>query len=213
MAAARFTITANLVDLIGPGADWRKAVAVVTTNLGAGAGVAGAGGELGLGDGRVTVAQDGSLSASVVDPNDASLNVTGFAYTLHVSVPVAASMVRGRGAVRQTYSFGPFVPDASGPITTWRNQFDTPAVDPVWRDGFRAEMEDIRDEAAAIVDGLVPLRIRSDVASPYAYIGTAPVGTADADTGWLVSRIHLTAHETQTATGAWDDRAVLPYES
>ena len=364
MAAARFTITANLVDLIGPGADWRKAVAVVTTNLGAGAGVAGAGGELGLGDGRVTVAQDGSLSASVVDPNDASLNVTGFAYTLHVSVPVAASMVRGRGAVRQTYSFGPFVPDASGPITTWRNQFDTPAVDPVWRDGFRAEMEDIRDEVAAIVDGfdpgggggggdippevtwdvdgtpglhvsgeagheawvtadtisvglpdgglatlspgvmftarsghdettgvtyssaaaegggsagavlflstdawdaetswsgslilthpvdgesflrapvegaeeapatiatrewvetvtvpapptggLVPLRIRSDVASPYAYIGTAPVGTADADTGWLVSRIHLTAHETQTATGAWDDRAVLPYES
>ena len=55
--------------------------------------------------------------------------------------------------------------------------------------------------------------VRSDVASPYAYIGTAPVGTADADAGWLVSRIHLTAHETQTATGAWDDRAVLPYES
>ena len=61
--------------------------------------------------------------------------------------------------------------------------------------------------------GDTPAVIRSDVASPYAYIGTAPVGTADADAGWLVSRIHLTAHETQTATGAWDDRAVLPYES
>lgn len=73
--------------------------------------------------------------------------------------------------------------------------------------------EALRDEVAATVDGLVPLRVRSDVASPYAYIGTAPVGTADAGTGWLVSRIHLTAHETQTATGAWDDRAVLPYES
>lgn len=204
MAAARFTVTANLVDLIGPGADWRKAVAVVTTNLGAGAGVAGAGGELGLGDGRVTVAQDGSASMMLIDPNDASLNATGFAYTLHVSVPMAASMVQGRGAVRQTYSFGPFVPTASGPITTWRDQFDTPAVDPTWRDGFRAEMD-------AIVDGLAPLRIRSDVASPYAYIGTAPVGTADADTGWLVARIHLTAHETQTATGAWDDRATLTY--
>lgn len=58
-----------------------------------------------------------------------------------------------------------------------------------------------------------PLMIRSDVASPYAYIGTAPVGTADADTGWRVSRIHLTAHDTHTATGAWDDRAGLPYES
>lgn len=82
-----------------------------------------------------------------------------------------------------------------------------------WGSTFRTEMEALRDEAAAIVDGLVPLRIRSDVASPYAYIGTAPVGTADADTGWLASRIHLTAHETHTATGAWDDRAVLPYES
>ena len=57
----------------------------------------------------------------------------------------------------------------------------------------------------------VPLRVRSDVASPYAFIGTAPVGTADADTGWLVSRIHLTAHETQTATGAWEDHATLTY--
>ena len=53
--------------------------------------------------------------------------------------------------------------------------------------------------------------VRSDVASPYAYIGTAPIGTSEADPGWLVSRIHLTNQTTQTATGAWEDHATLTY--
>lgn len=53
--------------------------------------------------------------------------------------------------------------------------------------------------------------VRSDVAGAYAYMGTAPVGLADADDGWTVARIHLTGHTTTTGAGAWDDRLTLTY--
>lgn len=53
--------------------------------------------------------------------------------------------------------------------------------------------------------------VRSDVAGAYAYMGTAPVGLADADDGWTVARIHLTGHTTTTGAGAWGDRLTLTY--
>ena len=79
------------------------------------------------------------------------------------------------------------------------------------------------DYAVQIQDGVVgftPLPdgggsgsglVRSDVAGAYAYMGTAPVGLADADDGWTVARIHLTGHTTTTGAGAWDDRLTLTY--
>ena len=210
--ATYYTVTGSLGGFMSPGTNLASLVVVVTTNLD-GPVVDTTGNRVALGDVEVPVRANGDISVSLLPTDSADTNVSGWSYWLNVGYRTSIAKVDGRGATRDVARLGPFPLTADSTLAELSVHFDTPAVDPIWRDGFRGEMETLRDEVAAIVDGLVPLRIRSDVASPYAYIGAAPVGTADADTGWLVSRIHLTAHETQTATGAWDDRAVLPYES
>lgn len=146
MAVQRFAVTASLLELVG-GGDWRDASARVETNLAPGAGVWATGGELGLGDGWAEISSAGVVKMSLVDPADPSLAVTGLQYTLIVTVPVASADVRSR-----SYRWGPFAPDSDGPITQWADQFDTPALTPQWRDGFRAEMDGVLAAAEAARD-------------------------------------------------------------
>jgi len=56
--------------------------------------------------------------------------------------------------------------------------------------------------------------VQSAFASPYHYIGRAPVGTATNASGWAIARIEVASDGSTTtlhATGAWTNRASLSY--
>ena len=56
--------------------------------------------------------------------------------------------------------------------------------------------------------------VKSAFAAPYNYIGRAPLGTADGDATWDISRIEVASDGSTTvlnATGAWSNRASLSY--
>ena len=56
--------------------------------------------------------------------------------------------------------------------------------------------------------------VQSAFASPYSYIGRAPVGTSTTASGWDIARIEVAADGSTTtlnSTGAWASRASLTY--
>ena len=56
--------------------------------------------------------------------------------------------------------------------------------------------------------------VQSAFASPYHYIGRAPVGTSTTASGWDIARIEVAADGSTTtlnSTGAWSSRASLSY--
>ncbi len=56
--------------------------------------------------------------------------------------------------------------------------------------------------------------VKSAFAAPYNYIGRAPLGTADGDATWDITRIEVASDGSTTvlnATGAWSNRASLSY--
>lgn len=55
--------------------------------------------------------------------------------------------------------------------------------------------------------------VRSDVSSPYAYMGTSNRGVLESAPFWKIHRIHMTNQTTEVAFGAWVDRLTLTYES
>jgi hypothetical protein len=56
--------------------------------------------------------------------------------------------------------------------------------------------------------------VQAAFASPYSYIGRAPLGTATTSSGWDITRIEVASDGSTTtlnATGAWSNRASLSY--
>jgi hypothetical protein len=56
--------------------------------------------------------------------------------------------------------------------------------------------------------------VQAAFASPYSYIGRAPLGTDTTSSGWDISRIEVASDGSTTvlnATGAWSNRASLSY--
>lgn len=56
--------------------------------------------------------------------------------------------------------------------------------------------------------------VQSAFASPYHYMGRAPIGTATSSTGWDIARIEVASDGSTTtlnATGSWSNRASLSY--
>ena len=56
--------------------------------------------------------------------------------------------------------------------------------------------------------------VRHAFVSPYSYTGTAADGTAEAFTGWTITRLQISSAGTTTkttATGAWSNRANLTF--
>ena len=173
--ATYYTVTGNLGGFMPPGTNMASLVAVVTTNLG-GPVVDTAGNRVALGDVDVPVQANGDISVSLLQTDSADTNVSGWSYWLNVGYRTAISKVGGRGVVRDVARLGPFPLTADSTLAELSVHFDTPAVDPTWRDGFRTEMETLRDEAAAIsglddVEGAVilldanpasPIRVQQD---------------------------------------------------
>jgi len=56
--------------------------------------------------------------------------------------------------------------------------------------------------------------VQSAFASPYHYLGRAPLGTSTTASGWDIARIEVASDgstTTSNATGAWSNRASLSY--
>ncbi len=56
--------------------------------------------------------------------------------------------------------------------------------------------------------------VQSAFASPYHYMGRAPIGTSTSSVGWDIARIEIDSNGSTTtlnSTGAWTNRASLSY--
>ena len=56
--------------------------------------------------------------------------------------------------------------------------------------------------------------VQSAFASPYHYMGRAPIGTSTSSTGWDIARIEIDSNGSTTtlnSSGAWSNRASLSY--
>jgi len=74
--------------------------------------------------------------------------------------------------------------------------------------------DEIWDLSSGGGGGSTSYLVQSAVASPYHYIGRAPLGTDTTDATWDISRIQVASDGSTTtlnATGAWTNRASLSY--
>lgn len=185
--ATRYAVTVDVGAIVGSGIDPAKVRAVVTTTLPQGAVVSDGAGSLLIGDGPVTLNPDGTGTLDLLDPNDPALNVTGWQYHLSLSAPASEPIVSGRGPVRIVHRVGPFAPNASGPIDTWRDQWDTPATTPSWRDGMVTLMDGKVAQAQAAQMGAVTAQAGAETALADAQaLVISDLGTTDGQTRALI---------------------------
>ena len=200
--ATRYTVTADLRAIVGDAVDLANVTAVVKTTLPRDAVVADASGALWLGDGRAPIV-NGVATLDLLDPTDPDLNASWQYWLVVTTIPAEATVNRTLPRM-QVHEVGPFVPDHSGPITDWADQFDTPAVSPEWRSGFRDEMEDLRDQSAANLAAQTDL---SQIDTPDALVGTL-IETPGSDTATALNAAYgrleytVTTDATIEAAGA-----------
>lgn len=166
--STKFTLTFNVADIVGGGVDPTHVSGYVATNLPPGAVVVDTTNSvLHVGDGPLTIASNGDVTVDLLQTNATDTNVANWRYVIHLLAPSHASMKAGRGQVTATYKVGPFAMTGNATLGELAGQFETPAVPLDWRDGFRTEMQDLRDESAANLDAQIDL---SQIATPDALI-------------------------------------------
>ena len=139
--AEQYPLTIPLALIVGPDVAARSPIVTVRTNLD-GIVTDTDSRRLHVGDGRATVSGD-VATVSLLQSDGAGTNVpSGWSYWLDISVSPTPQHGGGNGGDRVRRTLGPFVmPGAPTNIIDLAGQFDTPATDPVWRDGFRTEMD------------------------------------------------------------------------
>lgn len=138
--ASRYTLTVDLDGLLGD--ELTKVRAYVKTNLTRGAFVRDSvGNKIDLGDGLIVLDSAGLGTASLIDTASVDIDVDGLQYA------VVVEYVNPGSRDRELATLGWFSMTADANLADL--DLDNPGVTPTWRGSFTAEMEVLRDEAAA----------------------------------------------------------------
>lgn len=150
--AQHFTITADLNALTGS-LDLSRRLVVVTSNLPPDAVVVDkTNKKLHVGTGEFPIPADGVVVVSLLESDAADTNVTGIEYWLETETILPSVGNRGRRSKATPVRLGPFkvTKNANLADADMVAQFETPATSPSWRDGFKTEMEAVKELAQTV---------------------------------------------------------------
>lgn len=189
MALSTATITGDIADHIGNDFDIRRTKIWLTTNVPSQTIVDSAGDKIRLGSGNVTLASDGTFSATVWVPGAGS-NPASWQTTVHIDYPD-----RNTTTGRAVKSFGPFT------VTTSANLADLVAEMPVQPEYLATVLETVQDMIDAAT-GDQDVTLTKVTAQAYGYTNHGDVSGAQTFNGPNAShRFSATGPTTITLAG------------